>query len=105
MRTFTIEHIKVSENPPYTPIRSKKTYFIDESKSDYEICFRNGDVYVQDGPFHWETADWNNDGDFYDCFGAIFRCGNGKQFYELHDLADLIDEGVATIEGITVSEG
>ncbi len=104
MRAFIIEHIHIPEKPPYTPTKTKKTYFIDENKSDYEIRFSNGDVYVQDGPFHIESADWNNDGYFYDCFGAAFRCGNSKQFYELHDLADLIDEGKATIDGIKIAE-
>lgn len=105
MRTFTVEHIRIPEKPPYTPTKTKKTYFVDENKSDYEIRFKNGDVLVQKTPFHIEEGDWNNDGDIYEVFGAVFASDNRKEFYELHDLADLIDEGNATIEGITISEG
>lgn len=105
MRTFTIEHIHIPEKPPYTPAKTKKVYFIDENKSDYEIRFTNGEILVQKTPFHIEEGDWNNDGDIYEIFGAVFAGDNHKEFYELHNLADLIDEGRATIEGITVKEG
>lgn len=104
MRTFTIEHVHIPEKPPYTPTKTKKTCFIDESKSDYEICFSNGETLVQRTPFHIEEGDWNNDGDVYEIFGATFSGKNHKEFFALHELADLIDEGRATIEGITVRE-
>lgn len=47
--------------------------FIDEKKTDYEIHFKNGQVYKQSGEFEWVTADWNCDGDVYAQFGATFN--------------------------------
>ncbi len=101
MKTFTVEHIHIPENPPYTPVKTKKTYFIDENKSDYKIRFANGDVLTQQTPFHFEDGDWNNDGYVYEVFGAVFAGENRKEFFELHELVDLIDDGNATIEGIS----
>ena len=104
MRTFTVEHIHIPEKPPYTPTKTKKTYFIDENKSDYEIRFKNGEVLTQKTPFHIEEGDWNNDGAIYEVFGAVFTGGNRKEFFELHELADLIDDGRAIIKGINFTE-
>lgn len=46
--------------------------FVDETKTDYEIHYANGNIAKQTSPFDTVTTDWNNDGDVYSMFGAWF---------------------------------
>lgn len=46
--------------------------FVDETKTDYEIHYRDGTVSKQSTPFREETRDWNHDGDIYPQYGAWF---------------------------------
>lgn len=45
----------------------------DETKTDYELHFKNGGYGKQISVFHVETRDWNCDGDVYPLFGAYFQ--------------------------------
>lgn len=76
-------------------------YFVDETKTDYEIHWKNGKVCKQQTPFSWVTADWNCDDDVYSEFGASFDgFYNGREWHTPQGLVDLIIEGEATIPGI-----
>lgn len=46
--------------------------YVDETKTDYEIQYKDGSVSKQASPFQYVTADWNNDGDIYTMYGAWF---------------------------------
>ena len=76
-------------------------YFVDETKTDYEIHWKNGKVCKQQTSFGWVTADWNCDDEVYDEFGASFDgFYNGREWHTPQGLVDLVIEGEATIPGI-----
>ena len=76
-------------------------YEIDTTRTDHEIHWKNGKICKQETPFRFVTADWNNDNDIYEEFGAAFESKYaGRDFYTPHDLLDLIIEGEATVPGI-----
>ena len=78
-------------------------YFVDETKTDYEIHWKNGKVCKQQTPFKTITADWNNDSDIYSEFGANFESqwGVGREWWTPQNLLSLILDGEAVIKGIT----
>lgn len=73
---------------------------VDEKKEDYEIHLKNGDVFVQDGPFHERTTDWNHDGDVYPQFGAFFQHDGRGEFLTPTDMVWMMVEEGARIPGI-----
>jgi hypothetical protein len=76
-------------------------YFIDETKTDHEIHWKNGKICKQECPFQIVEADWNCDGDVYEEFGANFEgYYHGREWHTPHGLLDLMLEGEATIPGI-----
>lgn len=76
-------------------------YFVDEAKTDYEIHWKNGKVCKQLYPFESAYRDWNNDGDEYELFGAVFEgYYGGREHYTPQNLLRLILDGEATIPGI-----
>lgn len=89
--------------------------FVDETKRNYEIQYRDGTTRLQNSPFHTVTQDWNNDGDVYPLFGAYFAefdsTGHfkGAVFWTpeemVHAVIDALDGegGVAAIPGIDIS--
>lgn len=92
----------------------------DESRTDFEVKFDNGQVLRQCSAFERVTADWNCDGDIYTEFGANFvridadgTERSGREFWSPDNLvAELIDglygddwpprDRVVSISGITV---
>ena len=76
-------------------------YFVDETKTDYVICWKNGSKSKQLSPFSDVLKDWNNDGEIYYQFGAYFEgFFGGEDFITPKKLVDLIIENKATIDGI-----
>ena len=77
-------------------------YFVDETKTDYEIHWKSGVICRQTTPFELVTADWNNDNDVYSEFGANFegKWGYGRAWYTPQNLLGLILDGEAEIPGI-----
>ena len=61
--------------------------YLDENKTDYALVLKNGEVLKQTSHFQDVTADWNNDGDVYTCFGAWFESSyGGNNFWSAEDL-------------------
>ena len=77
-------------------------YFFDETKSDHEIHWKNGNVCKQTSPFDDVTADWNDDDDVYSEFGANFegKWGFGRDWYTPQGLLSLVLDGEAEVPGI-----
>lgn len=76
-------------------------YFLDETKTDYEIHWKDGRISKQLSPFEAVTADWNCDGDVYEEFGANFESRYaGRDWWTPYHLLDLILDDEATIPGI-----
>ena len=76
-------------------------YFFDETKTDYEIHWKNGKVCKQLNPFEVAERDWNLDGDVYELFGAIFEgLYGGRDHYTPQNLLSLVLEGDAVVPGI-----
>lgn len=79
----------------------QEKYNIDTKRTDHEIHWKNGKVCKQTTPFQVVGADWNNDGDWYEEFGANFESPYaGKDWYTPQGLLSLILEGEAVIPGI-----
>lgn len=74
--------------------------FIDEKKTDYEIHYKNGDVFKQENEFSFVTADWNCDDDVYTQFGANFTYynsngeKNGRGFFTPQDMVSELVDGL-----------
>lgn len=76
-------------------------YNIDITRTDHEIHWKNGKVCKQTTPFQVVGADWNNDGDWYEEFGANFESPYaGKDWYTPQGLLSLMLDGEATVPGI-----
>lgn len=93
----------------------------DETRTDFEVHFKSGQVLRQCGSFELVTADWNCDGDVYTEFGANFvrydsdgTMHSGREFWTPNDLvAELIDglygaewpsrDRVISISGLNIS--
>ena len=76
-------------------------YNIDTTRTDHEIHWKNGQVCKQLYPFEVAERDWNNDGDVYELFGAIFEgLYGGRIHYTPQNLLSLVLEGDATVPGI-----
>lgn len=67
--------------------------YIDENRTDYEIIFKNGTSAKQVSPFQVEGADWNNDGDYYEMFGAYFNHGSRNEFWTPEEMVTALMEG------------
>ena len=84
--------------------------FLDETKTNYEIQFKNGEVWKQRDGFESVTADWNNDGDIYSRFGAWFEVFNkagqslGREFFTAVEMVRVVVDGKAVVKGLTVPE-
>lgn len=92
----------------------------DETRTDFEVRFKSGQILRQCSAFQRVTADWNCDGDVYSEFGANFErydldgsLRSGREFWTPNDLvAELIDglygdewptrDRVVSISGLTV---
>lgn len=80
--------------------------FVDETKTDYEIRFKNGEVWKQCECFEKITADWNNDGDVYSRFGAWFEVFNkagqslGREFFTPVEMVRAIVDKEAVVIGL-----
>ena len=95
---MTLEHSGWSTNQGFFCDR----YFVDETKTDYEIWWKNKTTSKQLSPFENLTADFNNDGDVYTEFGAWFEGKyGGRDWYTPQNLLQLILDGEAGIKGIT----
>ena len=75
-------------------------YFIDETKTDHKIHWKDGRICKQLTPFESVERDWNNDGDVYEEFGAMFEGIYGREWWTPHHLLSLMLEGEATIPEI-----
>ena len=76
-------------------------YYIDTTRTDHEIHWKNGQVSKQVTPFEVVEADWNCDGDVYCEFGANFESRYaGRDWWTPQNLLGLMLEGDATIPGI-----
>ena len=76
-------------------------YNIDTTRTDHEIHWKNGKVCKQLYPFEVAEHDWNNDGDVYKLFGAIFEgLYGGRDHYTPQGLLSLMLEGEAEIPTI-----
>lgn len=76
-------------------------YNIDTTRTDHEIHWKNGKVCNQLYPFEVVERDWNNDGDVYELFGAIFEgFYGGRTHYTPQDLLSLVLEGEVEVPGI-----
>lgn len=76
-------------------------YRIDTTSTDHEIHWKNGKVCKQMSRFHTVEADWNNDGDRYELFGANFESPYaGREWHTPQGLLSLMLEGEAIIPGI-----
>ena len=76
-------------------------YNIDTTRADHEIHWKNGKVCKQLYPFEVAERDWNNDGDVYELFGAIFEgLYGGRTHYTPQNLLSLVLEGEAEVPGI-----
>ena len=73
--------------------------FIDENRQDYALEYGDGTIAKQTSPFQYVTADWNNDGDIYEQFGAWFESPGygGNSFWTPEQMvraaADGLEEG------------
>lgn len=83
--------------------RFQEFYYIDTSRTDHEIHWKNGTVCKQTSPFQTVTADWNCDGEVYAEYGANFesKYGAGHGWYTPIELLSLMLGGEAVIPGIT----
>ena len=75
-------------------------YFIDETKTDHEIHWKDGRVCKQLTPFEDVERDWNYDGDVYSEFGAMFEGKYGREWWTPYHLLGLVVDGEAEILGI-----
>ena len=76
-------------------------YDIDTTRTDHEIHWKNGKVCKQLYPFETAERDWNNDGDVYELFGAVFEgYYGGRDWYTPQDLLRLVLDGEADVPGI-----
>lgn len=76
-------------------------YFVDETKINYEIHWKNGSVSKQVYPFKSVTRDWNNDDDIYTLFVAGFEGQyGGIDWWTPQQLVGLIVSDEATVSGI-----
>ena len=77
-------------------------YNIDTTRTDHEIHWKNGTVCKQVTPFQVVCADWNNDNEWYEEFGAYFesKWGAGLDWYTPQNLLGLMLDGEAEIPGI-----
>ena len=67
----------------------------------HEIHWKNGKVCKQITQFETVTRDWNNDGDVYAEFGAMFEgFYGGRDWYTPQGLLSLVLEGEADVPGI-----
>ena len=79
----------------------EEKYEIDTARTDHEIRWSNGKVCKQLYPFTTTERDWNNDGDVYELFGAVFEgLYGGREHYTPQNLLRLILDGDAEIPGI-----
>lgn len=82
--------------------------FVDDAKTDYEICFKNGEVWKQREGFEKLTADWNHDGEVYSRFGAWFEVFNkvgqslGREFFSQVEMVRAVVDNDAVITGLNV---
>ena len=75
-------------------------YTIDTTRTDYEIRWKDGRVDKQLTPFEIVERDWNNDGDVYEEFGAMFEGKYGRAWWTPYHLLGLMVDGEADIPSI-----
>jgi hypothetical protein len=76
-------------------------YYIDPTRTDHEIHWKDGRICKQITPFESVTRDWNYDGDVYTEFGAMFEGRYSREWWTPHHLLGLVVDGEAEIPGIT----
>lgn len=74
----------------------------DDSRTDWEIHFPDGDVYRQGTPFQEETRDWNADHHVYTQHGAWFYCSESSrgEFFTPQGMLRLVVDGEAIVPGL-----
>lgn len=73
----------------------------DDSRTDMEITFKDGETYRQESRFATEAHDWNNDGDTYPMFGAWFRNQQGRgEFFTPEVMMRMVMDGEAKVSGM-----
>lgn len=75
---------------------------VDETRQDYEIQMKNGQIGRQVTPFQEATYDWNHDGDVYTLFGAWFDWNGSRDFITPVDMVSMVIDADATIPGIEI---
>ena len=75
-------------------------YGIDTNRTDHEIHWKDGRVCKQLTPFEIVERDWNNDGDIYEEFGAMFEGKYGREWWTPYHLLSLMIDGEADVPGI-----
>jgi hypothetical protein len=76
-------------------------YYIDTTRTDHEIHWKNGKICRQVSPFQTVTADWNNDDDIYPEFGANFESPfAGREWHTPQGLLSIMLDGDAVIPSI-----
>ena len=75
-------------------------YFIDETKTDHEIHWKDGRICKQLTPFEDVERDWNYDGDVYSEFGAMFEGKYGREWWTPYHLLSLMVDDEANVPGI-----
>ena len=104
MIDIMVKSVRCSPTSPGICFTLKFKYFFDETKEDYEIQFDDGDVLKQRGKFCRVTADWCNDGDTYEKFGAYFVSEFKEEFFTPYQLVDLVSSGKAVVPGLRCEE-
>ena len=75
-------------------------YEIDTTRTDHEIHWKDGRICKQLTPFEVVERDWNNDGDVYEEFGAMFEGKYGREWWTPYYLLSLMIDGEADVPGI-----
>lgn len=75
---------------------------VDETRQDYEVQMKNGQIGRQVTPFQEATYDWNHDGDVYTLFGAWFDWNGSRDFITPVDMVSMVVDGDAKISGIEI---
>lgn len=75
---------------------------VDETRQDYEIQMKNGQIGRQITPFQEATYDWNHDGEVYTLFGAWFDWNGSCDFMTPVDMVSMVIDGDARIPGIEI---
>lgn len=75
---------------------------VDETRQDYEIQMKNGQIGRQITPFQEATYDWNHDGEVYTLFGAWFDWNGSRDFMTPVDMVSMVIDGDARIPGIEI---